>query len=76
MAVQGTVVRRALACAVVVGAVLITINHGPAIVAGEVTTYRIVQMGLTLLVPYCVSTFSSVAAMRADRQSQKSDAGR
>ncbi len=61
------VVKRALICVVIVGAVLISINHGSAIVHGEITSGRLVQMGLTLLVPYFVSTFSSVAAMRAAR---------
>ncbi len=59
------VVRRALLFAVVVGAILIAINHGAAIVRGEVDAGRLVQMGLTLLVPYTVSTLSSVLAMRA-----------
>ncbi len=72
LAFERTVVRRALICAAVVGAVLITINHAHAILAGEVTAFRVAQMGLTILVPYCVSTYSSVAALRADRNSQKS----
>ncbi len=67
LAVEGAVVRRALACAVVVGSVLITINHGDAIVAGEVSLGRFFRMGLTVLVPYCVSTYSSVSALRAAR---------
>ncbi len=71
LALERTVVRRALICAAVVGAVLITINHAHAIVAGDVTAGRMVQIGLTLLVPYCVSTYSSVAAMRAGRNSEK-----
>ncbi len=58
------VVRRASRFAVVVGAVLIAINHGNAIVRGEISTGRVLQMGLTLLVPYVVSTLSSVLAMR------------
>ncbi|MGE5192070.1 MAG: nitrate/nitrite transporter NrtS [Deltaproteobacteria bacterium] len=74
LAFERAVVRRALACAAVVGAVLITINHGHAILGGEVTTGRLVQMGLTLLVPYCVSTFSSVAAVRNDRRSRATGA--
>jgi hypothetical protein len=65
MACDRTVVKRALTCLVIVGAVLISINHGDAIYRGEVTASRLAQIGLTLLVPYCVSTFSSVAAMRA-----------
>jgi len=68
LAGEWAVVRRALICALIVGAVLITINHGDGIVRGDVTTGRLIQMGLTLLVPYCVSTFSSVAAIRALRR--------
>ena len=64
LAVHPTVVRRALKFACVVGCVLISINHGPAIVRGEVTAQRIWQMCLTVLVPYTVSTLSSVGAMR------------
>lgn len=54
-------VRRALYTVAIVGTVLIAINHGPAIVAGQVTPTRLFQMGLTLMVPYLVSTVSSVA---------------
>ena len=64
LAFERAVVKRSLICVVIVGAVLISINHGDAILHG-VTSGRVVQMSLTLLVPYCVSTFSSVAAMRA-----------
>ena len=58
------VVRRALAYAVVVGALLIAINHGDAILAGELDAGRLGKMGLTVLVPYAVSTLSSVGALR------------
>jgi hypothetical protein len=51
--------------AAVVGALLIAINHGDAILRGDVDRGRLFKMALTLLVPYCVSTYSSVAAMRA-----------
>ena len=64
LAVQPTVVRRALKFAFVVGMILITINHGYAILHGQVTHGRIWQMCLTVLVPYMVSTLSSVGAMR------------
>ncbi len=56
--------RRALGFAVVVGSVLIAINHGDAILAGDVSSGRWLKMGLTALVPYTVSTLSSVMAMR------------
>jgi hypothetical protein len=75
LAFDKAVVRRALICVVVVGAVLITINHGDAIVSGEVTPGRLVQMALTLLVPYCVSTVSSVGAIRALRRTQETERG-
>jgi hypothetical protein len=58
------VMRRALGYAVVVGAILIAINHGGAIVRGEMDASRVLQMGLTVLVPYTVSTLSSVSALR------------
>lgn len=65
MASRPSVVRRALGYAVVVGAVLITINHGDAILRGDITPERMAKMGLTVLVPYVVSTLSSVGATRA-----------
>lgn len=68
LATQRRVVRRALGFAVVVGSVLIAINHGDAILAGDVDARRWLKMGLTVLVPYCVSTLSSVgAALDAER---------
>lgn len=63
LAVQPKVVQRALKFAVVVGAVLITINHGDAIVQGDLNGVRLLKMGLTVMVPYIVSTLSSVGAM-------------
>ena len=57
------IVMRGMKYVVVVGSILIVINHGNAIAAGTVDSTRIVQMILTLLVPYCVSTASSVGAI-------------
>jgi len=64
LALTPSVIRRGLAYAVIVGAVLIVINHGDAILRGEVSAGRAWRMGLTVLVPYVVSTLSSVGAMR------------
>src|SRR5215208_3774901 len=61
------VVRRALTYAVVVGSVLIAINNGDALLRGEVTPGRLLRMGLTVIVPYLVSTLSSVGAIRQAR---------
>ena len=62
LSLEGRVVRRALGFAVVVGSVLIAINHGDALLAGQLDGRRALKMGLTVLVPYCVSTLLSVAA--------------
>ncbi len=58
-----SVVKRALKYAVVVGSILIAINHGGAILAGDVEWNRLARMALTTMVPYCVSTLSSVDAL-------------
>ena len=63
LALSARVVRRALGFAVVVGSILIAINHGDALLRGEVDTTRWWKMGLTVMVPYCVSTLSSVGAL-------------
>lgn len=56
------VVRRSLILSVIVGTVLVMINHGSCILSGHFGTTCAVQSGLTFLVPYCVSTVSSVLA--------------
>ena len=75
LALEPSVVRRALGYAVVVGAILITINHGDALLAGEVGPGRVLKMGLTVVVPYVVSTLSSVASIRDHRQGTGTDQG-
>lgn len=75
IALEPRTVARGIKFAVVVGAVLIAINHGDAILAGNVDRARLVRMGLTVVVPYLVSTFSSVGAtlqMRAAAQRRPS----
>jgi|SRR5262245_33758979 len=64
LACHPATVRRAFLTAMIVGCVLIAINHGPAILAGQMTPGRTFQALLTVLVPYTVSTISSVATRR------------
>jgi hypothetical protein len=66
------VVRRALWVAFVVGAVLVAINHADAILRGDITMGRLVKIVTTVIVPYCVSTYSSVGAMIDARRHQAS----
>jgi hypothetical protein len=68
LATSRAVVRRALGYAVAVGAILIAINHADALVRGEFDWIRGVKMGLTVLVPYGVSTLSSVQALRGSAE--------
>lgn len=68
LAASPQVRNRALRYVVVVGSILITINHGDAILRGDLPPDRLLRMGLTLLVPYLVSTFSSVGAMMQMRK--------
>lgn len=59
-----SVVRRAALMALVVGHVLAAINHGDRILAGTMTTGDWLKVVLTFLVPYTVSTISSILAAR------------
>lgn len=63
------VVRRAWHYGLGVGTLLISINHGDAILRGDVSVARLVRMLGTMAVPYLVSTASSVSALR-DRSGQ------
>lgn len=67
LALSRPVIVPALVYAVVVGPILIAINHGDAILEGQVGMHRVWKMGLTMLVPYLVSTFSSVGALRSQQ---------
>lgn len=57
------VMKRASWTALIVGTILILINHGNAILRGEVDLTRVLQMCLTFIVPYFVSTVSSVSTL-------------
>ncbi len=56
-------VKRSLKYALVVGLILIFINHSDALFTGRVTFSRLLKMILTVLVPYTVSTLSSVGTL-------------
>ena len=76
LALDGAVVKRALRTVLVVGSILIGINHGGAILHGDVDGSRLWKICLTLLVPYGVSTTSSVSALRsvaAEREEPERD---
>ena len=64
IAFQESVYKRALKMTVVVGLILAFINHGDSLISGGMTTAEWIKVALTFLVPYCVSTFASVQAIR------------
>lgn len=62
LAFRRSVILRGLKFAVVVGTILIAINHGDTMLAGELTARSYLKMALTVVVPYVVSVLSSVGA--------------
>jgi hypothetical protein len=58
-AVRREIVARALRLSFVVGALLAVINHGLELLHLELDGTRLLRIGLTCLVPYCVATYSA-----------------
>jgi hypothetical protein len=63
-----SVVRRATYSAIIVGSILILINHADALLRGELDTLRLFRIALTMIVPYIVSTVSSVITIQEFRK--------
>ena len=58
---------RALKMASIVGVVLAIINHGDHILLGTMTVTNWIKVLITFCVPFCVSTISSVLAIRREQ---------
>ena len=67
IATSAPVVRRSLVACVLVGTILVAINHGEGLVHGRIDPIKVAQVALTFLVPFVVSMASSVAAIEASR---------
>jgi hypothetical protein len=67
-ALRADVVRRSLRVALVIGALLVAINHGDHLLSGAVRASGWLKIALTFLVPYGVSTYASVGAIRQGRR--------
>src|SRR5437763_3613167 len=74
LAAAPSVRRRSFGVAVVVGSILLAINHGEAILRGDFSAGRLFRMVLTVIVPYVVSTVSSVNAIRQLRRAAAASA--
>ena len=64
LASRHDVVVRALKTALLVGSILIAVNHGDALLRGDIDFVRLLKMLVTMAVPYCVSTFASVSTLK------------
>lgn len=60
IALNPEVVKTAIKLSLIVGTLLALINHAPAIFSLTLNRQNLYQIALTYLVPYCVSTYSSV----------------
>ena len=67
IALSGEVIRRSLIYGVEVGGILIAINHGDILLAGDFSQIQWLKVVLTPLVPYLVCTVSCVQATRSER---------
>ena len=63
-ALQPKIYRRSLKVALIVGTILVLINHLDKILGGALTSTDFLKMGLTYIVPFCVSTYAAVSATR------------
>ncbi len=64
MAMRSSIASRATRVALMVGTVLVIINQGDALYRGDWTFALMVKVALTYCVPYAVSTYASVSALR------------
>jgi len=64
IAFEASVLKRSLRVSALVGTMLMIINHGDIIIEGHLSTTHIFKIALTYLVPFLVSTYSSVESKR------------
>ena len=65
-----SIVKRGLKFSIVVGTILIAINHGDTILKGNLTPTHLYKMALTYSVPYIVSSLSSIQALLQQQSTQ------
>ena len=68
---RADVLLRALKMASIVGIVLAIINHGDHILLGTMTVTNWIKVLVTFCVPFCVSTISSVLAIRREQNTSR-----
>ena len=66
IAFRESVIKRAIKIALIVGCILALINHGDRIIFQDMQSVDWFKILLTFCVPYCVSTISSVLAIKRE----------
>lgn len=64
------IVKRSLKVSAVVGTILMIINHGEALLVGNMDTQRLIRIALSYCVPYLVSTYSAVSTTIENQRNQ------
>ena len=62
LATRRSIVKRGLGFSIVVGSILVLINHGDRLNSDDINQIPIYKVLLTYLVPYVVSSLSSIQA--------------
>lgn len=65
IALRKDVVLRGLKVGGIVGTILVAINQGDLLMAANMSAEALWKIPLTYCVPYCVSTYASVSAIRS-----------
>ncbi|MFQ5981845.1 MAG: nitrate/nitrite transporter NrtS [Woeseiaceae bacterium] len=65
IALHRDVVTRGLKVGGIVGTILVAINQGDLLLSGTLSADALLKIFLTYCVPYCVSTYASVSAIRS-----------
>lgn len=73
---QPAVLKRSAIVCFLVGSILVAVNLGPQLIAGAFSPTLLVQVVLTYLVPFVVSTATSVAALGPPDSAGHAPAGR
>jgi hypothetical protein len=68
IALSQEVLPRAIRVALIVGTILAIINHGDKMIPVTLTGFEFAKVILTYFVPFSVSTWSSVGAIRGRRE--------
>lgn len=67
MNVSRVVLLKSTQVSLVVGVILVLINHGGIFLGDRVTKNRLVQIVLCFVVPFVVSLYSQIAVVRQDK---------